>query len=165
MQKTPSIFTIFLVREKFFMKRNSEEIKLISDWLTFAKENLLFARAGMKEDFSPYHTICFLCQGSAEKYLKAFLISKGWELKKIHDLTDLLNDAAEYDEDFKELLPLAKILNQYITEGRYPGDLPFESISEKDAIEAIEAAEAIEKLVLSKIDLTDEAAPEENDHK
>ncbi len=49
------------------MKRSTEEVKLLRDWLTFARENLLFARAGMKEDFAPYHTICFLCQGSAEK--------------------------------------------------------------------------------------------------
>jgi len=63
------------------MRKNEEEIKLVKDWLRFARENLLFARSGMKEDYAPYHTICFLCQGSAEKYLKAFLIWNGWELK------------------------------------------------------------------------------------
>jgi hypothetical protein len=52
------------------MKNNSDKIKLVKEWFAFASENLLFARAGMKEDFAPYHTICFLCQGSAEKYLK-----------------------------------------------------------------------------------------------
>jgi HEPN domain-containing protein len=56
--------------------------KLLDEWLAFAKENLLYAKAGIKEDFALYHTVCFLCQGSAEKYLKAYLISHGWELKK-----------------------------------------------------------------------------------
>ncbi len=46
------------------MKNATEQDKLIQDWLTFARENLLYAKAGMKEDFAPYHTICFLCQGS-----------------------------------------------------------------------------------------------------
>ena len=69
--------------------KNPENLKLINDWLCFAKENLLFAKAGMKEDFSPFHSICFMCQGSAEKYLKAFLIFKGWKFKKTHDLSEL----------------------------------------------------------------------------
>ncbi|RZB34731.1 MAG: hypothetical protein SRB1_00499 [Desulfobacteraceae bacterium Eth-SRB1] len=49
--------------------KSHENVKLIKDWLSFARENLLFAKAGMKEDFSPYHTICFMSQGSAGKYL------------------------------------------------------------------------------------------------
>ncbi|MEE8432596.1 MAG: hypothetical protein V3S16_15210 [Candidatus Desulfatibia sp.] len=39
------------------MKKNEEEIKLVKDWLSFVRENLLFARSGMKEDFAPYHKI------------------------------------------------------------------------------------------------------------
>jgi len=42
-------------------------------------------------------------------------------------------------------------LNRYITEGRYPGDLPYESIGPKEAKEAIEAAEKIEQFVLKKL--------------
>jgi len=40
--------------------KNPIKEKLIKDWLFFAKENLLFAESGMKKDFSPFHTICFL---------------------------------------------------------------------------------------------------------
>jgi len=134
--------------------RNPEEQVLVQDWLRFAKENLLFAKAGMKEDFSPYHTVCYLCQGSSEKYLKAYLIWRGWELKKVHDLSGLLDFCQEFDESFSTLFDECELLNEYITEGRYPGDLPFESISEKDAKEATEAAGKIEKFVLDKIELT-----------
>ena len=35
--------------------KSPETVKLIKDWLSFASENLLFAKAGMNEDFSPYH--------------------------------------------------------------------------------------------------------------
>jgi HEPN domain-containing protein len=134
------------------MTKTPELQKLLSDWLAYAKENLLYAKAGMTQDeFSPYHTICFLCQGSAEKYLKAYLISQGWELEKIHDLKQLVGYALDYDESFGELLLQADILNKYITEGRYPGDLPYESIGKTEAEEAIAAAEKIEQVVLGKM--------------
>jgi len=133
------------------MKKNEEEIELVKDWLKFARENLLFAKAGIKEDFSPYHTICFICQGSAEKYLKGFLIWNGWELKKIHDLSKLLDFCCEYDDSFKSLFSECELLNEYIAQARYPSDLPFESINENDAREAIEAADKIEEFVLKKM--------------
>ena len=135
----------------YYMTKTPDLKKLVDDWLAFARENLLYARQGMKADFAPYHTICFLCQGSAEKYLKAYLISEGWELKKIHDLDELLETAVKLDNDFAELFPSAEILNEYITEGRYPGDLPYEAIGKDDAEEAIAAAEKIEEFVLGKI--------------
>lgn len=149
------------------MKNNTEKEKLLKEWLSYAKENMLFAKAGMKEDFAPYHTICFLCQGSAEKYLKGYLISRGWKLKKIHDLNQLIEGASRHDKSFENLYPDAEILNEYITEGRYPGDLPFESIAEKDATEAIEAAEKIEEFVLAKLnlDLPKKSSSEGKGHK
>ncbi len=59
----------------------------------------------------------------------------------------------EYDDSFKYLFPECELLNEYITEARYPCDIPFESIGEDDAIEAIEAADKIEEFVLEKIDI------------
>jgi HEPN domain-containing protein len=138
------------------MKKNAEEIRLVKDWLSFAEESLLLARSGMKEEFSPYHTICFLCQGSAEKYLKAFLIWNGWELKKTHDLVELMTYCMDYETGFEGFKEECLLLNEYITEGRYPGDLPFESITKQDAEEAIEAADKIETFVFEKIDFPDE---------
>ncbi len=135
------------------MKKNKEEIKLVKDWLRFASENLLFARSGMKEDYAPYHTICFLCQGSAEKYLKGFLIWNGWQLKKIHDLKNLLVFCIDFEPEFENLKEECGLLNEYIAKTRYPSDLPFESIGKDDAREAIEAADKIEKFVLEKINI------------
>jgi HEPN domain-containing protein len=111
------------------MTKTPELQKLLNDWLAFAKENLLYAKDGIKADFSPYHTICFLCQGSAEKYLKAYLISQGWELEKIHDLRKLLEYAVKYDSSFSEIFPETGIINRYIAEGRYPGDLLLKALA------------------------------------
>ena len=126
----------------------------------------MFACSGIKADYAPYHTICFLCQGSAEKYLKGFLIWHGWELKKIHDLKDLLVFCMDIKQEFENLKDECGLLNEYITEGRYPGDLPFESIGEDDAKEAIEAAEKIEDYVLENINLPSDngkSVPEDRD--
>ncbi|MFH1321681.1 MAG: HEPN domain-containing protein [Bacteroidota bacterium] len=135
------------------MKIKKEKIKLIEEWFSIARENLLFAKSGIDEEYSPYPTICFLCQGSAEKYLKAFLIRNGWELEKTHDLVDLLVSCIDYNPKFDILKEECHLLNEYITEGRYPGDLPFENINKDDAIKAIEAAEKIEDKVLKNINL------------
>ena len=48
---------------------------------------------------------------------------------------------------------MKKKLNEYITLGRYPSDLPFESIGEEEAREAIKAAEKIEEDVMKNINL------------
>ncbi len=135
------------------MRRSEEELKLIRDWLAFARENLLAAKALVDEDFTPFHTVCFMCQGSAEKHLKAYLLYHGWQLKKTHDLTELLKLCFNFDDRFQGLLAECELLNEYTTEGRYPGDLPFESIGREDAEEAIEAAERIAEFVLSRLQL------------
>ena len=136
-------------------KMNKEYVK---EWLLYAKDNLIAAKLAIKaasddEHFIPYHTINYMCQQSAEKYLKAYLIYNGWILKKVHDLEELLKFCINYDQRFKEFFPECKILNEYITEGRYPGDLPWESIGEKEATKAIDAVDRIAEFVSKKIDL------------
>ena len=137
--------------EKFFMKRSEEKIYFVKDWLKLAKENLLFAIAGMKEDFSPYQTICFLCQSSAEKYLKAYLILSGWDLKKIHNMNNLLAFCFDYDRSFENLKEECIILNQYVVTSRYPSDFTSENIGKNEAKEAIDATSKIEQFVLNKL--------------
>jgi HEPN domain-containing protein len=73
-------------------------------------------------------------------------------------LKELIGYALSYDQSFDELFPLAEVLNRYIAEGRYPGDLPFESIGENEAKEAIEAAEKIEQFVLGKLGAADQSS-------
>lgn len=68
-------------------------------------------------------------------------------MKRTHDLSELLNYCAGHDNHFFQLLPDSLVLNAYITEGRYPGDLPFDSITENDAREAVHAAERISRIV------------------
>ena len=62
----------------------------------------------------------FYLQQAVEKLLKAFLLTKGWQLQRIHDLEPLLNEALAYDDSFEQYRAvLQKITGFYFVE-RYP---------------------------------------------
>lgn len=64
----------------------------------------------------------FFLQQSVEKYLKAFLLEKGWKLRKIHDLSVLLDDAVNFNQKLETFRNFCeKIKNYYFTE-RYPAN-------------------------------------------
>lgn len=65
------------------------------------------------------HVALFLHQ-AAEKYLKGFLISKGWKLERTHDLVKLLRDVARFDESLEDFIPLMQEMADYYIESRYP---------------------------------------------
>lgn len=113
-------------------------------WLRFADENLAVAEREMASEHPAYHTVCFLCQSAAEKYLKGYLIAQGWELEKTHDLVALLSRCAEYEDRFAELRTGGAVLNEYIVAGRYPGDLAYEEIGAAEAKEAVSIARQIQ---------------------
>jgi HEPN domain-containing protein len=123
--------------------------RLIEDWFKFAGEDLSAARELARRG-TFHHQACLLCQQSAEKYLKAYLLSKGWKLAKTHELSQLVGECCIYDNTFQMLYPSCELLNKYIVTGRYPGDLPFESTTGEDAQKALNAAGEVEKFVLEK---------------
>lgn len=65
--------------------------------------------------------VCYHCQQSAEKYLKAYLVYKGATPTRTHDLLALVRDCAVYDPTLSTFLPLADALNPYSVQFRYPG--------------------------------------------
>ena len=120
------------------------------EWLRFATENLLVAERALSYEEPACHTICFLCQSAAEKYLKAYLIAQGWKLERTHDIVVLLGLCADYDVAFAELTSDGAILNEYTVAGRYPGDLAFEEIELLDAEEAVAIVRQIRDLVIDR---------------
>jgi HEPN domain-containing protein len=125
--------------------------RLVDDWFRFAREDLAAAQE-LAGRGSFHHQACLLSQQSAEKYLKAFLLSKGWKLVRTHELSQLAGECCSYDESFQTLYPPCELLNKYIIAGRYPGDLPFENTTAVDAKKAVDAALAIESFVIGKRD-------------
>lgn len=62
----------------------------------------------------------FFLQQSVEKLLKAFLLSKGWKLKRTHELDALLDYAIDFDSELEKFRDLCeKVTGYYFTE-RYP---------------------------------------------
>ena len=121
------------------------------DWLRYAEGDLRVAEGNLESESPSFHTICFLCQGSAEKFLKAYLISKGWELEKTHDVLKLLDYCLAYDSSFKELVSSGEIVNEYIVAGRYPGILKQSDLTKEDAEEATQATRKIREYVAKLI--------------
>jgi len=121
------------------------------EWIRHASEDPGVAEREMQYEAPAYHTVCFLCQGSAEKYLKGYLIAQGWVLKKTHDIAELLELCTEYDSKFEELLEAGTVLNEYITAGRYPGDIAFESLGEAEAQEAVGITRRVRAMVVARL--------------
>lgn len=130
------------------MSESPSARETVSEWLRYAEDDLILAERDTKSDAPIYHTICFLCQGSAEKYLKAFLISSGWKLTKTHDILALLATCKKYDAQLASMHAEGRPLNEYITTGRYPIDIRLARIGKAEAEEALAAARRIRDRVL-----------------
>jgi len=118
-------------------------VETVRQWLRYAEDDLAVAEHEMQRSSPVYHTVCFLCQSAAEKFLKGFLISRGWSLEKTHDLVQLLAWCTDHDELLAGMIAEGALLNEYIVAGRYPGDIASEQIGAPEAQEALEAARGI----------------------
>ncbi|MBT9145153.1 HEPN domain-containing protein [candidate division NPL-UPA2 bacterium Unc8] len=61
-----------------------------------------------------------LLQQGIEKYLKGYLISKGWKLVKTHDLKELLDEAVKHNPIFNNYYDLLDMITEYYFEEKYP---------------------------------------------
>lgn len=68
----------------------------------------------------PLPVIAFHLQQAAEKYLKGYLLSTGWSLRRIHDLEVLVQEAIALDSDFAPFLTACQRITEYYLETRYP---------------------------------------------
>ena len=66
--------------------------------------------------------ICFHCQQSAEKYLKAVLQEAGTRFDRTHDLEKLLVAILPAHAQLRSLRRGLKFLRRFAVETRYPGD-------------------------------------------
>lgn len=59
-------------------------------------------------------------QQSLEKFLKAYLLAKGWKLKKVHTLQSLLDEAAAHDAALQPFRGLCERVSAFYMAERYP---------------------------------------------
>ena len=92
----------------------------------------------------PFETVCFHAQQSAEKYLKALLVSRSVDFPKTHDLR-ILMQRIPADINLRLRMEEVVSLNRYTIEARYPGD--WEPFSRKEAEKAVAIARKVRKAV------------------
>lgn len=97
--------------------------EIIREWLAKADEDFGFASS--VSEFSDYYgQICFHYQQAAEKYLKAFIIAKDLEFKKIHDLSELLKLGVCEEPALSGIEEDCLFLNRFYIDTRYPVHWP-----------------------------------------
>lgn len=128
---------------------NEETREFVIQWMKKANEDLLVVKKLTDYEMVALSSVCFHCQQAVEKYLKAYLISNGKEIKKTHNIEFLLSECEDIDPDFGEIDP--KNLSDFGVEIRYPGDLY--TPSEIETEECIEIAQKVKKIVNEKIEL------------
>ena len=94
-------------------------------WLAQAKEE--YDAAQFNQEGGKHKIAAFLCQQTAEKALKAYLIEKEGELRKIHDLV-ALGKAAEISPPILERLSELTLAYVYT---RYPDVRPEMDLKDK----------------------------------
>lgn len=93
--------------------------------------------------------VCYHCQQSIEKYLKAYLVWHNIAPPRIHNLEDLLKQCATQDTTFLQHLSDVQILNQYGITIRYPGF----AASVTDADEAVKLLRRLRRVLRKKLGL------------
>ena len=120
--------------------------EILQQWLNRGEEELRSAiHLSTMHHPTPDETICYLCQQSAEKYLKAYIFSHDIEPEKTHELEILLETCKMHNENFYSLLSKAIFLSKYAIMPRYPNEL---GITSEDMKTAIQYAKDIQKVIL-----------------
>ncbi len=118
-----------------------------SAWLRKADHDLLNIDNNLAARDIPWDTVCFHAQQAAEKVLKAFLVARGRDLSKTHDLVALLTLCVECDPSLTVLESDCRKLTSYGIAARYPDDL-FEP-SEADGRDMVAAAHRVRARILT----------------
>ena len=85
-------------------------------------------------------------QQAVEKFLKGFLLGRGWPLLRVHALPRLLDDAVTYEPALEPFRDLMRRVTVYYLGDRYPGfgrDRPTEQQVREDALEAVSFVAAL----------------------
>ncbi|MBI4844083.1 MAG: HEPN domain-containing protein [Nitrospirae bacterium] len=121
------------------------------EWISKAEQDYQTAVTMARKRKQPAPDVVgFHSQQCAEKYLKAFLISKKVDFPKTHDLIELLEFAITKDPLIEIFRADLRILNPFSVQFRYPG----ESATLKESMTALKTMKKIRKFFRAKFELT-----------
>ena len=123
------------------MPETDETLVVVREWVEKAENDLKNAAHTLEMgDDAPTDTICFHAQQCVEKYLKAFLVTRGTDFPKTHEITKimaLLPEGSRPDLADEE----QERLTDYATVTRYPGG--YAPITLAEAERAVEIARRV----------------------
>lgn len=88
------------------------------DWFEKAKKDLHQVKVLLADGDT--EGAGFHLQQAVAKYLKGYLLSKGWKLQYVHGLVKLLNYTKDYDPSLEEFRALCEQVTGYYIIERYP---------------------------------------------
>jgi HEPN domain-containing protein len=93
------------------------------EWVGKAEDDFLAALDLARRRKQPvWDAVCFHCEQSAEKYLKARLHEAGMAVPKTHDLEAILNYLVPVEPLWVGLRPALQNLSDFAVDFRYPGN-------------------------------------------
>ena len=125
-----------------------EESLYPADWVRIAEKDL--RRVDRLLDKHDPELAGFCLQQAVEKFLKAFLLSKGWRLRRIHNLDALLDDAITYDASLEEFRSVCQKISAFYFVERYPF-LVETGITEQDVRASFEEVTALVERLRTKV--------------
>jgi HEPN domain-containing protein len=110
--------------------------ELLKEWVRYSTNDLITARH-VFYDFHPKQReiSCFLSQQCAEKALKAYIVFKGEEPEKTHNLVLLCQKCMSFDGTFSEISDNCAELLPFAVAVRYPNELSPDDYIAKQAID------------------------------
>ena len=128
---------------------DNDRSHLIAEWLKYAEDDELNARAILKDRDGTPAQICFLSQQMAEKYFKALLLHFTGDYPRIHDIRELAVTLDRYEKAVKtELEGDIIFLTPFYVGTRSPADIPLERFTGGSAAQAFAATLRIKEFVL-----------------
>lgn len=119
-------------------------------WLDKALDDLEWTKANIREQV--WYGACFTAHQAVEKTLKAYLLKNGVTLRKIHDISALLEECIKVDISFETLRETILPIVDYYVQTRYPDMTEFMNYTEEKAEDALERAEKTAEFVRSKLE-------------
>lgn len=100
----------------------------------------------------PYRLICYHAQQCAEKYIKAFLVSKFIDFPYTHSINALIKLVPQ---EFNLITKLESVftLTNYAVARRYPGE--YQNIDKEHAQNAVYLAELVKRIIYELLEKED----------
>lgn len=125
--------------------------RLTRMWVRKAEADLRIARRESAAADRVNDGICFHCQQSAEKFLKALIQESDLAVPRTHSLIRLLDLLSPGDSSLSKLTRGFRMLSRYAVEARYPGF----SATGRQAAAALRWAERIRAVVRKRLGMNE----------